>query len=175
MNKEIDEFSNAIDNIKVQREKSTFKLSQLKVEHFHLYSDEADIGMPISTSIELLLKYNIDTNDLKWKKIITHRYYSLDNITSIEENTHEENTSNIESIIKEIEKNDLRNLKNNYYTDSEPESLTHWELTYNNIFKIVGTYDQNVEEFEKISQLLNLNSIIDNETKKINNKRINQQ
>ena len=40
----------------------------------------------------------------------------------------------------------------------------------NNYFKIVGTYDQNIEEFEKISDILNFKKIIADEDKKIQDK-----
>ena len=41
-------------------------------------------------------------------------------------------------------------------------------------FKIVGTYDQNVVEFDKISDILNFKNIIDEETKKVQDKLDNE-
>ena len=35
MNNEFDDFSNAIDNIKVDRTRPDFKIKQLKLEHYH--------------------------------------------------------------------------------------------------------------------------------------------
>ena len=43
-------------------------------------------------------------------------------------------------------------------------------LEDHNYFKIVGTYDQNIEEFEKISDILNFKKIIADEDKKIQDK-----
>ena len=74
------------------------------------------------------------------------------------------------NIIKELEIYDLRNLKNNYFTDKNPERFTHWEVEYNYYFKIVGTYDQEPEEIKKISEILNFKQIIEEETNKIKKK-----
>ena len=60
MNNEFDDFSNAIDNIQVDRKKNTFEINQLKIEHFHWNSGDIDVGMPITTSIELISNYNFE-------------------------------------------------------------------------------------------------------------------
>ena len=99
---------------------------------------------------------------------------SLENDKEQNTDNYDEQIENPDEIIKEIEKNDLRELKNNYFTEENPERFTHWELTYNNYFKIVGTYDQNVVEFDKISDILNFKNIIDEETKKVQDKLDNE-
>lgn len=167
MNNEFDDFSNIIDDdIKIEREKTPFELTHLKLEHFHWNSGDIDAGMPVTTSVELKCEYNFEKEKIDWKKTISHTYLSLEdchNQTSlcyteiIEDN----------NIIKEIEKYDLRNLKNNYFTDQNPDRFTHWELTYNNYFKISGTYNQEIEEYKKISELLDFKKIIETETNKI--------
>ena len=174
MSNEFDDFSNSIDNITVERKRPSFKLYQLKLEHFHFNSGEIDVDMPISTSIELVSNYNYENDKLEWKKIISHKYYSLNDINKIENDTYEEKISNISDTVKSLEKIDLRKLNNNYFTEKSPERFTHWEISYNNNFKIVGTYDQTFEEFDKISTLLDLKNIIDSEVEKLKNKRINQ-
>lgn len=170
MNNEFDDFSNAIDNIKVDRKKSAFEISQLKIEHFHWNSGDIDVGMPITTSIELACNYNFKKEKLEWKKIVSHTYLSLKNYKDSTTDTYEEEIANPDGLIKKLENYDLRELKNNYFTEENPERFTHWELTYNHYFKIVGTYDQIVSEFEKISDILNFKKIIDDENKKIQNK-----
>lgn len=170
MNNEFDDFSNAIDNIQVDRKKNTFEINQLKIEHFHWNSGDIDVGMPITTSIELISNYNFEKEKLDWKKIVSHTYLSLENDREQTIDTYEEELENSYDLTKNLESCDLRDLKNNYFTEENPERFTHWELTYNNYFKIVGTYDQNIEEFEKISDILNFKKIIADEDKKIQDK-----
>ena len=57
----------------------------------------------------------------------------------------------------------------NYFTEENPERFTHWEITYNNRFKIVGTYDQEIEELINIKRILEFKKIIEEENKKIQN------
>lgn len=170
MNNNFDDFSNAINNIEVNREKNKFKLNQLKIEHYHWNSGDIDAGMPVSTSIELVCNYNFEKEKLEWKKIISHTYLDLNNYRKHVTATYEEDIANPDELIAEIEKYDLRELNNNYFTEQSPESFTHWEISYNYYFKIVGTYDQRINEFEAISNLLNFKKTISNEVRKIQEK-----
>ncbi|MDE6140964.1 MAG: hypothetical protein K2G03_00020, partial [Bacilli bacterium] len=127
-------------------DRKKFKINQIKLEHFYFNSGEKDAGMPISTSLELSCYYNYDVQSLLWKKNIVHNYVSLEDGLSVSTDSYEEEI-NASELIKELEKYDLRELKNNYFSDSDLEQFTHWEITYNNYFKIVGTYDNEIEEF----------------------------
>lgn len=170
MNNEFDDFSNIIDDeIKIEREKKTFELTQLKLEHYHWNSGDIDVGMPVTTSLELKCEYNFESQKLDWKKTISHTYLSLEDYHNHTTSSYTEIIEDF-NIIKEIEKYDLRGLKNNYFTDENPDRFTHWELTYNNYFKISGTYDQEIEAYVKISELLGFKEIIETETKKIQEK-----
>ena len=164
-----DDFEKAINNVTIEREINEFKITQLKIEHFYWNSGDIDVGMPISTSIELTCEYNFQIEKLEWKKTITHNYLSLENCHEVSSNNYTSILDNSDQIINDIEKYDLRKLKNNYFSEKNPERFTHWELTYNEYFKIVGTYDQEINEFVKISELLNFKKIIDEETNKIKN------
>lgn len=164
------DFNNTINNIQAINEKNVFKINQLKLEHFYWNFDNIDIGAPITTSIELTCYYNYETEKLEWKKTISHTYLSLENCTKHTTDTYDEKIENPDELIKAIELYDLRDLKNNYFTEKEPENFSHWELTYNTYFKIVGTYDQIIIEFEKISRLLQFKEIIKQETQKIRKK-----
>lgn len=164
---ELDDFSNVIDNASVERKKNIFKINQLKLEHFHWNFGELDVGMPITTSIELTCNYSFEKEKLEWKKIISHTYLSLKKDKKYTTDKYEEEIGNPDELLKKIENYDLRELKNNYFTEENPERFTHWELTYNHYFKIVGTYDQSIFEFEKISELLQFKMIINQEIRKI--------
>ena len=129
---------NAISN------REPFKLSQLKYTKYHWMSGEITNGCPISTSIGI--KPELLSN--KWQINIIHKYM-------LEEN-HEEkainkkyNLPNQDAIIKILEDFDLRDLKNNYFSDNKMQRFTHWELEYNNYFKISGTFDQEPKAVKK--------------------------
>lgn len=175
MNNEFDDFSNAIDNINVDRKKNTFEINQLKIEHCHWNSGDIDVGMPITTSVEMTCNYNFEKEKLEWKKIISHTYLSLENGKEYTTDTYDEEIDNPDELIEKIQNYDLRDLKNNYFTEENPERFSHWELTYNNYFKIVGTYDQEISKFKKISELLDFKKIIDEEVKKVQEKLENMQ
>lgn len=158
------------ENIKIERTNIPFKITQLKLTNYYWNSGDIEAGMPISTSIELNCKYIFETDSLEWNKKVSHTYLSLENCQEETTTSYTEKLINGNDIISKIEENDLRNLKNNYFTDENPERFTHWEITYNTYFKIVGTYDQELDVFKKISELLNFKKIMEEETKKINTK-----
>ena len=146
----MDDFNIDFEKLNVEREKTVFKLEQLKLEHYYFEFDK-DEDKIIKTSIELFQDYNYEKNIKEWKLIIKDIY----------NNEEKEETKEIDNnIIEKLQQNDLRELKNNYYTEIEPENYTHWELTYNNKFKIVGTYDQEIEEIENIKSILDFKNII---------------
>ena len=145
-----------------------FELKQLKLTFHHFSSGDLYKGMPLATSVELKNEYNFEKREEYWVKVVSHTYVSLEESHKDSTDTYEEKIDG--NIIKELETYDLRNLKNNYFTDRNPERFTHWEIEYNYYFKIVGTYDQELEEIKKISEILNFKQIIEEETNKIKEK-----
>lgn len=152
-----------------------FKLNQIKLEHFYYNSGEMNVGMPLSTSIELSCSYEYENQSLVWKKEVIHSYASLEDSLSKSINSYEEVLSNGEELVKELETIDLRELKNNYFSEEDPERLMHWEITYNNYFKIVGTYDNEVEELGKLSEVLDFKKIMNEEKDKVKEQMANMQ
>lgn len=146
--------------------KPNFKLNQLKLIHYHLDASDITAGGPIKTSIEL--KSDYENEILYWTRTISHTYYALESLEK-KTDTYTENLENIESLIQQLEQNDLRELKNNYFTEEGIESYSHWEVIYNNFFHVVGTYDQEPELISNLNRLLDFRKIINNETKKILN------
>ncbi len=160
MDNEFDNFYDAIDGIEVERKKEKFKLNQLKIEHFYWDHDEIESDMPISTSIELVSEYNFENETLEWKKIISHTYLDSNEDSGKKVDSTIEEIEDVDTLINKLEEIDLRDLKNNYYTEDIEDNSNHWEITYNNFFKIVGTYDQEIHAFKRIKELLNLKDII---------------
>ena len=142
-----------------------FKLNQLKLEHYYFFTGDLAKGMPIKTSIELKQKYDYEKNSLIWEQTVSHTYFDLDDYQKETTSTYTAVTDG--EVIKEIEKYDLRNLKNNYFTDEKPDNFSHWEINYNNYFKICGTYKQVIKEFTENSEILNFGDIMNIEIKKV--------
>lgn len=160
-----DEFLDIIESVEV--EKKSFKLFQLKLEHFYFNSGDIDVGIPVSTSVELVSDYNFEERDTDWKVIVKHTFLSFEDCRISDSLEYVKELPNIDDVLKQLKSIDLRDLKNNYYTDENPEKLSHWEITYNNIFKIVGTYDQEIKEFKTLSKLLDFKNIMKEEVEKV--------
>lgn len=148
--------------INASSNREAFKLSQLKYTKHHWMSGEIVNGCPITTSIEI--KPEMLSN--KWKVNIVHKYML--------EDTHEEKViskqydlQNEKAILEILGKEDLRNLKNNYFSDDKVQKYSHWELEYNYYFKISGTFDQVPEEVKKVISVLNCENIINESLKKV--------
>ncbi len=153
------EKENTINNIS---HRESFKLSQLKYTKYHWMSGEIVNGCPITTSIEI--KPEMLGN--KWKVSITHKYMLED---SYEEKVinKQYDLPNQETILEILENNDLRVLRNNYFSDDEIQWYSHWELEYNYYFKISGTFDQEPDEIKKVVSVLNCENIINEALSKV--------
>ena len=134
------------NDINVEKERNKFIINQLKLTHYYLQDGEYSVGSPISTSI------------------ITHTYCDFNDSQKFVSNISKEDNKDLYKLILEIEQIDLRDLKNNYYTDEES---SYWELEYNNRFKICGTYDYDIDELNSIIKLLDFRNILKQETGKI--------
>ena len=156
-----------IDFDSIPVEKIPFQLTELKLEHFY-FSDELEPGMPISTSVLLKRNYSNDTDTFDWIKIISHEY--IDFSDNLDSKIDSYSVPFSFDIIQKIEKIDLRDFKNNYFTERNPEQFQYWVLSYNHYFKIVGTYDQMFSEIQDIFQLLDFEKIMEQETLKIKEK-----
>lgn len=143
-----------------------FSINQLKVTHYHWNSGEMSVGSPIRTSVELKSEFDFEKNKVRWYKIVTHQYYKITWEKGFEVASYTEEVE-IPEIITAINKLDLKSLKNNYFSETMPERFTHWELKYNYYFKIVGTYNNEIEEFKEICYLLDFEKIINEELDKV--------
>ncbi len=145
--------------------KEPFELSHLKYTKYHWMSGAISDGCPITTSIEI----NREMLSNKWKVNIIHKYMLA---KEHEEKiiSHQYDLPNQEIVLKTLENNDLRNLKNNYFSDDKIESYSHWEVEYNYYFKIAGTFDLEPDEIKEVVNVLNCNKIIEEELLKVEKK-----
>lgn len=130
--------------VNVSSNRKPFKLSQLKYAEHYWLSGEIVNGCPITTSIEI--KPEMLSN--KWEVNIVHKYMLED---SQEEKVinKQYDLPNEDVILKILEKNYLRDLKNNYFSDDKIQKYSHWELEYNYYFKIYDTFNREPEEVKK--------------------------
>lgn len=147
-------------------EQIPFSINQLKITHYHWNSGEIQIGTPIRTSVELKSEFDFETNKLRWFKTVNHQYYKYTWENGAENHSYTEEV-NIPEIIASLNKINLRSLKNNYFSETIPERYTHWEIKYNYYFKIVGTYNNEIEEFKEICYLIDFEKIINEELDKV--------
>lgn len=148
--------------INASSNREAFKLSQLKYTKHHWMSGEIVNGCPITTSIEI--KPEMLSN--KWKVDIVHKYMLEDNHEKKVINKQYD-LPNEKAILGILEKEDLRDLKNNYFSNDKIQKYSHWELEYNYYFKISGTFDQEPKEVKKVVSVLNCENIINEALKKV--------
>jgi len=144
-----------------------FKISQLKYTKHHWMSGEIVNGCPITTSIEI----KPETSSTKLKLDVLHKYI-LEN-QEIKTIKKEHYLPNQEKTLEILEQKELRSLKNNYFSDDPTERFRHWELEYNSLFKISGTFDQEPKAIKEIVRLLRcdfiINEVLSEVEKKIKN------
>ncbi len=143
-----------------------FKITNLKYTKYYFSSGELYNGCPIKTSVEIKFdSYNLKTNKSVATKYITHTY--LENHFGEQVNYQEYELENSESIRNLLEQIDLKNLKNNYFSDNRLQQFSHWELEYNNYFKISGTFDNEIYEIIEIKRILEFDQIEKQELEKV--------
>jgi len=149
---------------------TNFKLTNLKFTKYHFMSGEVYNGCPIKTSIEIKFdNYNLSTNKEITTKCIVHTYMLEHNFEK-QTNFHQYELENSENIIKSLEQIDFKNLKNNYFSNDSFHRHSHWELEYNDYFKIVGTFDNEIDEIKEIKRILDFEQIERQELEKVEEK-----
>ena len=166
--------NNLLNNLNSELEhkhnEEKFELVHLKYTVFHWMSGAIANGDAIETSIEIGPEMFGD----KWKLNVIHKYIleSDFNGKSIKE---QYDLNNQDEIIKLLENNDLRNLKNNYFSNDKIQRYSHWELEYNNYFKISGTFDNQPEQIKNIVNILDCEKIIQDILSKVKIMRENNE
>lgn len=160
------EIEKDIENI-IDSQDDNFQIKKLELVHHHFNYGEKETGMPISTSIEVISELDLEQESTIWFKKVTHKYYGIFDADIEETDSFIEQIDNPEELLEQIKSVNLRNLKNNYFTETTPEKNSHWEINYNYFFKIVGTFDKEIDEYKYLCNILGFNQIIDLELDKI--------
>lgn len=137
---------------------NSYKIRQIKYTKYHFMSGKIYLGCPIITFVEIKKEFDFTSKKEIIKKIVTHKYYCDENSYKVKENITEEILAE-QSILEKVADVNLVDLRNNYFTDKNPERFSHWEIEYNNRFKIVGTFDQELDEVKMIKELLDFENI----------------
>lgn len=160
------EIEKDIENI-IDSQDENFQIKKLELVHHHFNSGEKELGMPISTSIEIVSELDLEKEETIWFKKVTHKYCGFYDVDTEEIDSFVEQIENPEYLLEQIKSVNLRSLNNNYFTESTPERNSHWEIIYNYFFKIVGTFDNEIDEYKYLCNILGFKQIIDLELDKI--------
>lgn len=129
-------------------------LYRLKLVHKHFNTGKLYDDCPLETSIELT-----NTED-KPIGLIEQLYYN-GKTKKIDKKQIKYECKGVDKIFEKVKLLELNNLKNNYYTEEIPQCYSSWTIEYNT-FKIMGTYDNEIDEFKELSKILNFKRIISN-------------
>lgn len=135
----------------IKKERNSFKLNQIKISNFYTYDSDYVKGQVISNSIEIInnkmiININYIDNELNKKNDITEKSINSD-------------------ILKNIESIDLRGLNNNYIYE---DNGNYWSIEYNNKFKICGDFNNTIDKYNTIIEIIDYKNIINNRLKEIN-------
>ena len=130
---------------------SIYKIKYTK----HVASGDIAEGVTISTATEVqktMDGYVLTTYKTYYTKNDDPNEFEFKRATSKESITIDEKEGS--KFFKDLNKLNFENLKNNYFTDKGPQRYSSWIVEYNDYFKIVGTFDQEIEEVKKLKELL---------------------
>ncbi len=133
-------------NIKPIIKRNKFTLEHLKYTHFYLDTNENDASHHYCSSFEIIFK----EDDLR--VLLTHTMYSLEQNKQIVIDV--DSFIIPDEIIEMLAMYDLRDLGNNYLI--EEVGKEYWEIEYNHKFKIVGSYEFQLELIKKLNGLYDI-------------------
>lgn len=147
-----DDFNN-IDFSKIERINYEVKINNITLTHFYQDLGEKYAGKPIKTSVKLEKINN------SWKETIIHFYLDFQNLELVKEDITEIENPQIENCIKKLENHNLKKYKNNYFDEEFKENPEYWQIEYNEKFKIVGTYNEEIDILKELISFLNFSEI----------------
>lgn len=147
-----DDFSN-IDYTKIERIETKPKINSISLTHFYQDLGDKIGGKPIKTSVKLEKINN------SWKETIIHFYLDFQNLEIVKEDITEIENPKIETFIQKLENFNLKNYKNNYFDEDFKEAPEYWQIEYNDKFKIVGTYNEEIDILKELMNFLSFSEI----------------
>jgi len=139
-------------------------IEQIKIIHHYFNDKDIEPGYPIETSVEFISK--IVNANIEWVKKIKHIYRNIKNPLLTADRDYEKIVKNQDEILEKLNNINLSILKNNYSYDSSSKE-EYWEIIYNNRFKIVGTYRNELKEFNELCDLLEFETIKNEELEQV--------
>lgn len=109
---------------------------------------------------------SVKSNDHNRVETVKHFYRDFNDANKICVNERETSVEN--DVFKKIEALELNKLSNNYFTDSEPYNLSYWIIEYNDMFKICGTFNNQITKYTMIKDILKFDEICKEECLKVN-------
>ena len=119
------------------------------------YDDNELGGSSCFTRLNIISDFDYIERKFNFKGHVIHTYRDFNDefdIKAIEKIIDIPN-----SLVEEINKLNLEELKNNYY--NKDNNKEYWIINYNKLFYIVGTYDSELNEVDTLLELVNFEDI----------------
>ena len=127
-------------------------LNRIKLVKNCFFSGKVSDGMLKKSSVEIRERYDVEKKAILFEKIITNEYHGKKEEVKIIED------QGLKEKLIEISKINLIDLKNNYFDYEDIHRFSSWELEYDD-FKIKGTYNNIIDEFVKIAEILDCHDL----------------
>ena len=134
-------------------ENNTYNITDLIFTHY--YDDNELGGSSCYTELRIISDYDYVERKFNFSGKIIHSYRDYNDEFNIQMIDKSINISN--SIVEEVNKLNLEELKNNYY--NKEIRGEYWVVNYNKLFNIVGTYDNMPEEIDRLLDLVKFTEI----------------
>lgn len=131
-------------------------MHSLKYTIFNSY----DNNKPLLVSIHFIKSYDPKVGKEIGLKISKYTYFIDANNFETKDIIQNKVVDDINTLFEKFESLNLKDLKNNYYTDTVEARTSHWELEYD-MFKVVGTFDKIPKKIKQIETLIDLEKFID--------------
>jgi hypothetical protein len=130
-----------------------YKITDLTYTHY--YDDNEFGGSSCYTRLKIISDYDYIERKFNFKGKVIHTYRDYNDEFDIK--TIEKHIDISNELVKMINNLRLEDLKNNYFNENVRGE--YWTINYNKLFYIVGTYDSEVEEINKLLELINFKKI----------------
>ncbi len=121
----------------------------------HYYDDNELGGSSCFTRLNITSDFDYIDRKFSFTGNIIHTYRDFNDEFDIK--VIEKTIDIPNSLVEEINKLNLEELKNNYY--NKDNNKEYWIINYNKLFYIVGTYDSELNEIDTLLELIDFENI----------------